>query len=126
MAAATALEADGTTLADVAEAQGVAVGTLVDALVTAAQERTAKAVEGGTLTQEQADERLADLEERITERINSDAPGPRHGPGSPGDRPADGPTKGDRARPDRANGVASPGGLVPLRSARRTPAAQRL
>ena len=64
----TALETDGTTLADVAGEQGVEVDALVDALVTAQQERIAAAVEDGRLTQEQADERLADLEERVTER----------------------------------------------------------
>jgi polyhydroxyalkanoate synthesis regulator phasin len=78
----TALEPEGTTLAQVAEDQDVAVGTLVDALVTAGQERIAQAVEDGRLTQEQADERLADLEERVTERVNSADRGPgggRHG-----------------------------------------------
>ena len=77
----TALETDGATLADVAGEQGVEVDALVDALVTAQQERIAAAVEDGRLTQEQADERLADLEERVTERVNSEAPvgGPGHG-----------------------------------------------
>jgi len=74
----TALEPDGTSLADVAEAEGVEVGTLVDALVEAQQERIAQAVEDGRLTQEQADERLADLEERVTERVNSDDLGRGH------------------------------------------------
>src|SRR3954454_1474927 len=63
----TALEPDGTTLADVAGQQGVAVDALVDALVTAQKERIAGAVADGRLTQEQADERLAGLEERVTE-----------------------------------------------------------
>ena len=67
----TALETDGTSLAQVAEDQGVEVGTLVDALVKAEQERITQAVEDGRLTQEQADEWLADLEERVTERVNS-------------------------------------------------------
>ena len=67
----TALETDGTSLAQVAEDQGVEVGTLVDALVKAEQERIAQAVEDGRLTQEQADEWLADLEERVTEGVNS-------------------------------------------------------
>lgn len=86
----TALQAEGTTLADVAEEQGVDVDTLIDALVTAQQERIAAAVEDGRLTQAEADERLADLEERVTERVNSEGPvggsergGPmgHHGPG---------------------------------------------
>jgi polyhydroxyalkanoate synthesis regulator phasin len=84
----TALEPDGTTLADVAEDQGVAVGTLVDALVQAQQERIARAVEDGRITQEEADERLADLEERITERVSSDTLPTGRGPGDRGDRDA--------------------------------------
>jgi len=67
----TALEADGTTLAQVAEDHGVAVDTVVQALVTAEQERIAQAVEDGRMTQEQADERLADLEQRVTDRVNA-------------------------------------------------------
>jgi len=74
----TALQEDGTSLADVAEAQGVEVDTLVDALVEAQQERIAQAVEDGRLTQAEADERLADLEERVTERVNSADLGPGH------------------------------------------------
>ena len=50
------------------------VDTLVDALVQAQQDRIAQAVEDGRLTQEEADERLADLEARVTERVNSDDP----------------------------------------------------
>jgi len=67
----TALEPDGTTLADVAEAQGVEVDTLVEALVAAEQDRIARAVEDGRITQDEADERLADLEARVTELVNS-------------------------------------------------------
>jgi polyhydroxyalkanoate synthesis regulator phasin len=74
----TALEPEGTTLAQVAEAEGVPVDDLVAALVEAEQERVAQAVEDGRLTQEEADERLAGLEERVTERVNSDAPAPGH------------------------------------------------
>ena len=80
-----ALRVDDTSLADVAGQQGVEVATLVDALVTAQQERIDQAVEDGDLTQEQADERLADLEERVTERVNSDDWGHR-GPGGRGER----------------------------------------
>ena len=81
----TALRADDATLADVAEDEGVEVETLVDALVTAAEERIAAAVEDGRLTQDEADERLADLATRITERVNDPRPerwpGGRGGPG---------------------------------------------
>jgi hypothetical protein len=82
----TALESDGTSLADVAQAQGVDVGTLVDALVQAQQDRIAQAVEDGRLTQAEADQRLADLEARVTERVNSDDPvRGHHGRGRQGD-----------------------------------------
>ncbi|NIR37390.1 MAG: hypothetical protein GWO22_15820, partial [Actinobacteria bacterium] len=55
-----------------------------------AEERIQEAVENGRITQEQADEKLADLEQRITDRVNGEAPerGPRgfgrRGPGGPG------------------------------------------
>lgn len=82
----TALEPDGTSLADVAQDQGVDVGTLVDALVQAQQDRIAQAVEDGRLTQAEADQRLADLEARVTERVNSDDPvRGHHGRGRQGD-----------------------------------------
>ena len=77
----TALEAEGATLASIAEEQGVAVDTLVDALVTEKQERIAEAVEEG-MPQDVADERLADLEERVTEWVNAtheDMPHGGHG-----------------------------------------------
>lgn len=80
----TALEAEDVTLADVAEDEGVEVEALVDALVTAAEERLAAAVDEGRLTQEEADERLADLATRITERVNEPVPEwPRGGRGVP-------------------------------------------
>jgi len=66
----TALEAEGATLAKVAEEKGVAVDTLVDALVTAQREGIAKAVESG-MPQDVADKRLADVEQRVTEWVNS-------------------------------------------------------
>ncbi|MGY1722861.1 hypothetical protein [Blastococcus sp. SYSU DS0533] len=77
-----ALATEGTSLADVAEQQGVAVDTLVEALVTAQQERLAQAVEAGDLTQEEADERLADLEERVAVRVADENGGPRGRGGS--------------------------------------------
>jgi len=60
----------GKTLADVAAEQGAEQDVLVDALVAAAQERLATAVEEGRITQEQADVRSADLEARITESLD--------------------------------------------------------
>jgi polyhydroxyalkanoate synthesis regulator phasin len=88
----TALDVEGTSLADVAAQRGVAVDTVVDALVTAAQADVAAAVQDGDLTQEQADARLADLTQRVTERVQSDSRGPGHGPGRGGR--GDGATEG--------------------------------
>ncbi|MGY1694080.1 hypothetical protein ACI780_04130 [Geodermatophilus sp. SYSU D00814] len=81
----TALEADGATLAQVAEDRGVALDTLVQALVVAEQERIAQAVTDGRLTQEEADERLADLEQRVSDRVESTVPD--RGPGRDGTAP---------------------------------------
>lgn len=61
---------DGKSLADIAQAEGVAVTDLVDAMVKAAEERLAQAVEDGRLTQAQADERKADLRAEVTERVD--------------------------------------------------------
>jgi polyhydroxyalkanoate synthesis regulator phasin len=84
----TALEADGATLATVAEQQGVAVDTLVATLTDAEEERIAQAVTDGRITQEQADQRLADLAERIAERVN-DTDADRHGGRGRGGAPRD-------------------------------------
>jgi lambda repressor-like predicted transcriptional regulator len=76
----TALEAEGATLAKVAEEKGVALDSLVDALVTAQREGIAKAVESG-MPQDVADERLADVEQRVTEWVNSTHEDPPWGHG---------------------------------------------
>lgn len=84
----TALEG-GQSIADVAAAQGVDVQVVIDALVAEAQTRLADAVTDGRITQEEADSKLADLETRITERVNTAGPlmgdgmgrGPRGGMG---------------------------------------------
>ena len=86
----TALES-GKTLAQVAKDKGVSVDTLVSALVKAEKERIAKAVTDGKLTQAQADEQLADLTKRVTERVNRTRPtggkGGRGDHGGPGQQP---------------------------------------
>ncbi len=62
----------GMSLADVAEANGVTVDELIDALVAEATERIeTKAAEAG-LDQAEVDERLDGLVERITERVTAD------------------------------------------------------
>lgn len=79
---------EGQALADVAEAQGVSTDDLVAALVEEAKTRLAEAVADGRLTQEQADERAADLPARIAEKVEREGPG-RGGRGGP--PPADAP-----------------------------------
>jgi hypothetical protein len=70
---ASALE-DGRTLADLAEDRGKSVDGLVDALVDAAEEDLAAAVEAGKLTDAQRDSIVSGLEERIRSLVNGEAP----------------------------------------------------
>ena len=84
---------DGQTIAQVAESKGVSIDTVIAAIVA---ERTAKIEErvtAGDLTREEADEKLADLTERVTEQVNSAPPsrGDRDGqpPAAPEDAPAE-------------------------------------
>lgn len=62
----------GSTLAEVAEAHGVDAQTLIDALVADAETHIAQAVENGRLTEDEAAAKLADLEQRITDRVNGE------------------------------------------------------
>ena len=74
----------GKSLAAVAKDKGVAVDKVVDALVAEAQQKIADAVKAGRITQAQADQRLKDLEARVTERVNAvrpQGPGRFGGPG---------------------------------------------
>ena len=64
--------AGGQTLADVAAAQGVDTQELVDALVDAAEERVATALENGRIDQERADEILADATEKAEDLVNGE------------------------------------------------------
>ncbi len=78
--------AAGSTLAEVAVANGVSTDDLVAALVAEAEERIAEHVEEGSLTEEEAAAKLADITDRVSERVNSVAPigGEGHGPGHRG------------------------------------------
>ena len=64
---------DGQTIAEVAESNGVEPQAVIDALVAAIRERLDDAVADGSIEQEDADERLADATERITEFVNEGA-----------------------------------------------------
>jgi hypothetical protein len=69
---------DGTTLAQVAKDKGIPVESLIAALVKAEKERIAQDVSAGRLTQAQADERLADVTQRVTDRVNRARPARPH------------------------------------------------
>ena len=71
---------DGQTVADVAGERGVDVRDVIDAIVAVQRERLDEEVADGDLTQEQADEVLADTEERATAIVNGDVPAVRGGP----------------------------------------------
>ena len=61
---------EGTTLAELAEREGVETSAVVAAMTAAAQEHLAEEVAEGDLTQAEADARLAELETRIAERVD--------------------------------------------------------
>jgi hypothetical protein len=77
----------GETLADVAQAEDKPVDGLVDALVADERTELDQAVEDGRLTEAQADELLAGAEERMTDLVNGDLPGPPDGRFDPGGPP---------------------------------------
>ena len=64
----------GSTLAEVATAQGVSVDALVDAIVNQMQERVDAAVEAGKMTADEAAEKLAEAAVRVTAKVNGEAP----------------------------------------------------
>jgi hypothetical protein len=76
---------DGDTIADVAAANDVDVQAVIDALVADATAHIDEEVAEGDLTEEQATERKANLEERITALVN----------GERRERPADAPVADD-------------------------------
>lgn len=92
---------DGSTIAEVAEANGVDAQTVIDAMVAEAEQHIAEGLENGRLTEERAAEIRDGLTERITELVNSGPPeGMRGGPGGPGGH--HGPPEG--AQPDSGEG----------------------
>lgn len=79
--------AEGSTLAEVAGAEGVGEDELITALVDAASERIDEAVTEGRIDAEEAEERKAGLEERISEMVNRE-PGENFGQRSRSNRGA--------------------------------------
>ncbi len=74
---------DGSTIAALAEERGVDTEVIVQAQLVVVEGRLAQAVEDGRITEEEAAERLAQAEERITERLKQTAP-MGYGPGQMG------------------------------------------
>ncbi len=70
--------ADGQTLAEMAEAQGISEDDLVQFLVDGIQERVDEAVAEGRIDADKAAERLADMQSRIEEKVNAE-PGENSG-----------------------------------------------
>jgi polyhydroxyalkanoate synthesis regulator phasin len=64
----------GDAIAEIAAEQGVDVQTAIDSLVAEANEHLDLSVENGRLTQEEADAKLADVTERITDFVNNGRP----------------------------------------------------
>jgi len=64
----------GSTVAEIAAEQGVDVQTVIDALVAEAKSHLDLEVESGRLTQEEADTRLAEIEQGITDFVNNGFP----------------------------------------------------
>ncbi len=78
----TAALQGGKTPAAIATAQGVDLAKVIDAIVTADKAEIAAAVKAGTMTQAQADERIANLTAHVTDEVNGVAGGPGgHGGG---------------------------------------------
>lgn len=74
-------ELNGQSLAQVAQAHGKSRDQLIQFLLSTAQQRLNEAVQAGRLTQQQADQRLADLQTRIAQLVDRvHRPGSRQGP----------------------------------------------
>lgn len=93
---------DGSTLAEVATAHDVDPQTVIDALVAAATDKIEAAVADGTISQERADDLLADLEARITDHVDNGGPHGRFGHGGPGGPAPDADPTADGATTDAA------------------------
>ena len=61
---------DGTSIADYAESLGVGEQELTDSILAEASARLAEAVANGRITQDEADTKLAEMAERLSEALN--------------------------------------------------------
>ena len=65
---------DGKTVAEIAGEQGVDVQTVIDSLIAEAKSHLDLSVANGRLTQEEADAKLTEVTERITDFVNNGLP----------------------------------------------------
>ena len=76
--------AAGKSIADIAQEQGIEIETVVDALVAEVETHLSEHVADGSLTEDEAAEKLADAEAKISDKVNEvqmvDGRGPRSGP----------------------------------------------
>jgi hypothetical protein len=77
---------DGKTVAEIATEQGVDPQTVIDALVAEVKSHLDLSVQNGRLTQAEADAKLADVTQRITDFVNNGLP--QRGDAPPPDAPA--------------------------------------
>jgi hypothetical protein len=93
---------DGKTLADVTQARGVELDAVVDALMAPMDEKLAQAVKAGKLSQEEADEKLELMGEKILKALEE---------GLPLWKPAPGrfPREGSRIGPPNSDDVPGQG-----------------
>ena len=83
----------GRSIAQVAESKGIAIDTVIAAIVAERTEKIEAEVTAGDLTREEADEKLAGLADRVTEKVNSTPPARgEHRRGGPDGTPDDAPT----------------------------------
>lgn len=101
---------EGSTLAALIEANDASVDEYIAASLALHAERVNGALAAGEITEEQAEEILANMEDRITERVNATfEPGENDGPRSPRDgEPGDGP-RGPRGPGNDDGGPRGPG-----------------
>jgi hypothetical protein len=87
----TALQS-GQSLAEIAQAHGKTAQDVINALVADAKSHIDDRVASGDITQAEADQKLADLTDRITAMVNGELP--LRGPGGPGFHGGPPPTSG--------------------------------
>jgi transposase len=84
----------GKTIAQIAQAKGVSLNTVVDAVVAAETERLKQAVTDGRITQEQADAKIEQLKTNLPQMFQQTLPLPgKRGPGGRGLLPNNAPAQ---------------------------------